>query len=158
MRRLRPYLDRVTYVIDEWLERWPDGQAEARRADALLRTSDVMWRMEGAVHPILVGIWRSTERLTSGRVELRAGQRSDPPDTRATSPGTCSRGGSACGCPSWGFPGPGRLVPHERGDGFYVPAGAPYVLSNQTERVARFTFRGRPDLPRRGGAGESSDP
>ena len=73
----------------------------------VLRTSDVMWRMEGEVHPILVGIWRSTERLTSGRVELRAGQRTDPRRHAGDLAGYVLEGRVSLWLPELGFPGPG---------------------------------------------------
>ena len=141
--KTRPYLDRVTYVTDEWLERWPEGRAGAAASHTMqvLRTSDVMWRMEGEEHPILVGSWRSTEQLTSGRVELRAGQRSDRRRHAGDLAGYVLEGKVSLWLPELEVPGPGNGWFHMRaGDGFYVPAGAPYVLSNQTERAAMFTF------------------
>ncbi len=139
----RPYLDRVTYVMDEWLERWPDADADlaATRTMRVLRTPDVLWRMEGDGHPILVGIWRSTERLTSGRIELRAGQRSDQRSHAGDLAGYVLEGRLSVWLPELETPGPGNGWFHmSPGDGFYVPAGTPYAFYNQTEQVARFVF------------------
>jgi len=59
--------------------------------------------------------------------------------------------------PELEVPGPGNGWFHMRaGDGFYVPAGAPYVLSNQTARVATFTFGVAPVYLGEPAPGESS--
>jgi quercetin dioxygenase-like cupin family protein len=139
----RPYLDRATYVMDEWLERWPDAEADAAASNTMqvLRTSDVLWRMEGDDHPVLVGIWRSTEQLTSGRIELRAGQRSDTRRHAGDLAGYVLEGRVSMWLPELEVPGPGNGWFHMTvGDGLYVPAGAPYVLYNQTEAAARLAF------------------
>ena len=113
--------------------------------------------MEGEDHPILVGIWRSTERLTSGRVELRAGQRSDRRRHAGDLAGYVLEGRVSLWLPELEVPGPGNGWFHMgAGDGFYVPAGAPYVLSNQTELVARFTFGVAPAYLGEPAPGESS--
>ena len=139
----RPYLDRATYVTDDWLERWPDAAAEqaATQTMRVLQSGDVLWRMEGEDHPVLVGIWRSSERLTSGRIELRAGQRSDVRSHAGDLAGYMLEGRLSVWLPTLDVPGPSNgwfhMVP---GDGFYVPAGEPYALFNQTAEPTRSVF------------------
>ena len=141
--KTRPFLDDVTYVQDRWLERWADASAEAveERTMRVLRSPDVLWRMEGEDHPILVGIWRSTDQLTSGRVELRPGQRSDMRRHGGDLAGYVLEGRVSLLLPELQVPGPGNGWFHaDVGDGFYVPAGDPYRLHNETDETARFLF------------------
>ena len=107
----------------------------------VLRSDDVLWRMEGEDHPILVGIWRSTEQLTSGRVELRPGQRSDMRRHGGDLAGYVVEGRVSLLLPELQVPGPGNGWFHaDVGDGLYVPAGEPYRLHNETGETARFVF------------------
>jgi quercetin dioxygenase-like cupin family protein len=141
--KTRPFLEGATYVADEWLEKWPEAEAEraATRTMRVVRAADVLWRMEGDDHPILVGIWRSTERVTSWRIELRAGQRSDARRHAGDLAGYVLEGRVSLSLPELAVSGPGNGWFHmDPGDGFYVPAGEPYALFNQTARTARFVF------------------
>lgn len=141
--KTRPFLERATYVQDRWLGRWPDdtGEADTARTMRVLRSRDVLWRMEGEDHPILVGICRSTDQLTSGRVELRPGQRTDMRRHGGDLAGYVIEGRVSLHLPALQVPGPGNGWFHvDAGDGFYVPAGDPYRLHNETDEAARFLF------------------
>ena len=155
--KTRPFLDRATYVQDRWLERWPDtaGEADAARTMRVLRSPDVLWRMEGEDHPILVGICRSSDQLTSGRVELRPGQRSDMRSHGGDLAAYVLEGRVSLLLPELQVPGPGNgWFRADVGDGFYVPAGESYRLHNETERDGAVPLRCRTDVPGRGPAGD----
>jgi quercetin dioxygenase-like cupin family protein len=139
--RSRPLLQRSTYVQDGWLERWPSGAAEAaeKRTQRIIRDPDILWRLEGDEHHLLVGIYLSTPRLTVGRAELLPGQRSD----------TIVRGGDQAGYVLEGRLNlflPGRSATGgsngwfqmEPGDGFFVPAEMPHRFYNMSDSPVRF--------------------
>jgi quercetin dioxygenase-like cupin family protein len=141
--KARPYLEGGTYVQDRWLGRWPGAAAEAhaKRSMQVLRETDALWRMEGDEHPILVGIWRSSDELTSGRIELRGGQRSEGRVHGGDLAGYVVDGRLNLFLPDLDVPGPGNgWFQMVAGDGFYVPAGVPYRLHNMTENGIRFLF------------------
>ena len=139
----KPYLSTPTYAQDDWLGAWSAAapQARERHTQHRLGPADVLWRLEGEEHELLVGILLSTEQLTCGSVELLPGRRSDV----RTHAGDCA-----------GYVLEGRLnllLPEaddgshsklwfqvERDDGFFVPAGAGYQLFNMTDGPVRLLF------------------
>jgi quercetin dioxygenase-like cupin family protein len=133
----KPYLSAPTYVQDEWLGGWPAASAAAREryTQQVVRSADVLWRLEGEENQVLVGILLSTDRLTCGVVELLPGQRSDV----RTHGGDCA-----------GYVAEGRLnllllegkqwCQVGTDDGFFVPAGLPYQWFNMTDRPVRLLF------------------
>jgi len=152
--RTRPFLQHETYVQDGWLGRWPEAasDAAAQRSMRVLREADVLWRMEGDEDPLLVGIWRSTDELTSGRTELRGGQRSDTRIHGGDLAGYVVEGRLNLFLPELDVPGPGNAwFQVSAGDGFYVPAGVPYRLHNMTEHRVRFLFGVAPRYLQGGG-------
>jgi quercetin dioxygenase-like cupin family protein len=142
--RTRPYLSEPTYVQDAWLERWPDAAAEAAAGytQRSIRSDQVLWRLEGEVDPLLVGIYLSTPQLTAGSFELLPGQQTD----------AHVHGGDEAGCVLEGrmnlfFPdgphpdGPGNAwFQVEADDGWYVPEGVPHRYFNMTDRPVRALF------------------
>jgi quercetin dioxygenase-like cupin family protein len=141
--RTRPLLDRAAYAQDALLQRWPDAAGEAAGSASIrtLREADALWRLEGEDHPILVAIWRSTSALTSGTVELRPGQRSDTRVHGGDLAGYVTEGRVHLFLPDLDVPGAGNgWFRMDAGDGFYVPAGAPYRVHNMTEAPARYVF------------------
>ena len=139
----KPYLSTRTYVQDEWLGAWPALAAPARERHTqhVLRPTDVLWRLEGEEHELLVGILLSTERLTCGSIELLPGRRSDV----RTHAGDCvgyvfegrlnlllPEGSDGSSAKQW--------FQMEREDGFFVPTSLPYQLFNMTERPVRLLF------------------
>jgi mannose-6-phosphate isomerase-like protein (cupin superfamily) len=158
--KTRPYLTQATYVQDQWIGRWPEAAGEAAEGHTMrvLRARDVLWRIEGDEHPILVGVWRSTDELTSGRVELRGGQRSDTRVHGGDLAGYVVEGRLNLFLPDLETPGPGngwfQMGP---GDGFFVPAGVPYRVHDMTEKPVRYLFGVAPRyLPAEASAGGSS--
>jgi quercetin dioxygenase-like cupin family protein len=129
----------VTYADDGALERWP-MEREAIRAEhtmEVLRRDDQLWRLEGDGDPVLVGILASTEHLTAGTIELRAGQRSAIQCHGGDESGYVLEGtvGIRIGADegrSWLEVGPG--------DGFYIPEGVPHRYYNAGSTAARLVF------------------
>jgi mannose-6-phosphate isomerase-like protein (cupin superfamily) len=141
--RTRPFLERATYVQDERLERWPaDAEiAVAKHTQRVLGDREVLWRLEGEEHWLLVGIYLSTPRLTVARGELLPGQRSE----------TIVRGGDQAGyvldgrlnlfLPDHRESGEGNgWFQIEAGDGFFIPAGMAHRFYNMTDAPVRFMF------------------
>ena len=141
--RTKPYLEAPTYVQDQWLGRWPDSRDEAvaSHTQHLISKDEILWRMEGDEHPILVGIYLSTDELTVGSVELLPGQWSD----------SATHGGDEAGLVLDGTLN--LFLPDDTGidkghswfemgvdDGFFVPAGMPHRYYNMTDRTVRFMF------------------
>jgi mannose-6-phosphate isomerase-like protein (cupin superfamily) len=141
--KTQPYLSDTKYVQDQWLGRWPEASDEAKEGHTMrvLRKHDVVWRLEGNENPILVGIWRSTAELTSGQVELRGGQRSDPRLHGGDLAGYVVEGRLNVFLPELDVPGPGNgWFQIDPGDGFFVPAGMSYWVHNMTGDAVRFLF------------------
>lgn len=107
----------------------------------VVRRTDVVWRLEGEEHPIPVGIWRSTDDLTSGTIEIRGGRSSDTRVHGGDLAGYVIEGRLNLFLPDLDVPGPGngwfQMTP---ADGFYVPAGMPYRLHVMTEQRVRLLF------------------
>jgi mannose-6-phosphate isomerase-like protein (cupin superfamily) len=145
--RTKPLLESVTYRQDEWLGRWPDTarEATATHTQRAIKEEDILWRLEGEDHPVLVGIYMSTDELTVGCVELLPGQWSD----------TQIHGGDEAGIVLEGtlnlfLPGEDGLDDGSKwfqmrvNDGFYVPEGEPHRYYNMTDRPVRFMFQWSP--------------
>jgi quercetin dioxygenase-like cupin family protein len=137
--RSRPYLDGAQYTRDEWVGRWPAGANDAFAAHTIrvLRSPDILWRMEGEHRPLLVGILASTEHLTAGVIRLLPGQQSDVRQHGGDSSlyvrsGTLHVHVSDQPPPSWH-----ELAP---GDGFYLPQGTRYQFYNLSAEPAELTF------------------
>jgi quercetin dioxygenase-like cupin family protein len=115
----------------------PGQPSETAGAFAVIRSSDVRWRLEdGEPSPVPVGLYASTEHLTVGRIDLAPGQRT----TWRT------HGGDLCGYVLQGTLGVGVEGPDARrwfelepGDGWYVPQGVPYrFLAHEGATQAMF--------------------
>ena len=127
------------YADDSTLERWP-MERSAIRADCtmeVLRYDDQLWRLEGDSDRVLVGLFASTEHLTAGTMELRAGQRS----------GIQVHGGDESGYVLEGTVGirigadEGRTwLEVKPGDGYYIPEGVPHRYYNAGSSAARLLF------------------
>ena len=137
--RKQPLLEESTYTRDEFLGRWPFAAAEeaATRTIYPIREHDLLWRMEGKKHPLLVGLLASTEHLTVGRIDLQPGQHSDV---------ECHGGDESIYVLSgtvnlrpYGEGRPGWLELHAR-DGGYIPQGTPHQYYNISDKPATLLF------------------
>jgi quercetin dioxygenase-like cupin family protein len=127
--RTQPYLETARYGSDGWLGRWPQAAAEeaAGRTIHPIRAGDVLWRLEGERHPLLVGLLVSTEHLTVGRMDLLPGQQSDA-ECHGGDESLYVLSGTVYVRP-FGESGPGWLE-LAAGDGCYLPAGTRHQYYN----------------------------
>jgi quercetin dioxygenase-like cupin family protein len=102
-----------------------------------VRAGDVLWRLEGQAHPLLVGILVSTEHLTVGRIDLLPGQRSEP-ECHGGDESIYVLSGTAHVRPL-ADTGPGWLELSPR-DGCYLPAGTRHQYYNIGEEPASLLF------------------
>ncbi|MGH2388247.1 MAG: cupin domain-containing protein [Chloroflexota bacterium] len=136
--RAKPYLHTSRYTQDQWLGRWPAAREEARRADSIhVVRDDILWRLEGREHQVLVGLLLATTQLTAGIVRLLPGRQSE----------VRTHGGDlSLYTPAGGLHV--RLPEHEgqrwfelqAGDGFYIPEGVSYQYYNVMDRPVEALF------------------
>lgn len=141
--RTKPFLETATYVQDKWIGRWPDAADDKAAADRfhVVRPDEILWRLEGDEHRILVGIYMSTPELTAGVTELLPGQRSDTHVHGGDQAGLVLEGRLNLLLPGEAGPGPGNgWFEMDADDAFLVPAGAPHRYYNMTDRPVRFAF------------------
>ena len=141
--RTKPYLETPAYVQDEWIGRWPVSakEAAARHTQHVITADDVLWRLEGSEHRILVGIFLSTDELTAGYIELLPGQRSDTRVHGGDQAGYVLEGRLNLFLPEDPGPGPGNgWFQMEEDDGYFVPAGTPHRYYNMTAEPVRLMF------------------
>ena len=136
----KPYLSTPRYSQDQWLGRWPTAADEARKDFALRRVfpQDVLWRIEGEEHQIVVGILMSTDSLTVGYVELLPGQTSDARVHGGDVSLYVLEGRLNVLLPEG--ESQGNWFQMEAADGFYVPAGITYRYFNMSDQVTKFVF------------------
>jgi len=141
--RTKPYLDTPTYVQNEWIGRWPETakEARARHTQHVISADDILWRLEGKEHQVLVGILLSTDELTAGRIELLPGQRSDIRIHGGDLTGYVLGGRLNLLLPESPGPGPGNgWFQMSEDDGFFVPASVPYRYYNMTAEPVQLLF------------------
>ena len=133
----KPNLTAPKYSQDQWLDRWPQAQAEAeaRYTIQVVREGDLQWRLEGTEQQLLVGILASTEHLTVGRMELLAGQRSDVEVHGGDESLYLLEGELNVRVPENEGPRWFELRP---GDGFFIPEGTPHQYYNISGAQASF--------------------
>jgi quercetin dioxygenase-like cupin family protein len=139
----KPYLSEPTYVQDDWLAAWPEAAERARKGHTqhVLRAPDVLWRLEGSEHELLVGILLSTPRVTCGIVEVLPGRRSDVRLHEGDCAGYVIEGRLNLLLPEGSEGSPGKLwFQVERDDGYFVPGGVPHQLFNMTDEPVRLLF------------------
>jgi quercetin dioxygenase-like cupin family protein len=139
--RTRPYLTTSTYVRDDWLERWPPADGTTP-ADSQRPVDRVLWRLEGAEDPVLVGLYMSTPELTAGSLTVLPGQRSDALVRGGDEAGYVISGRLHVFLPEGPEPdGPGNGW-HEvaPGDGWFVPTGVPHRYFNVGDEPVHAVF------------------
>jgi mannose-6-phosphate isomerase-like protein (cupin superfamily) len=138
--RTKPNLTDIRYRDDRWLGRWPMARAEreADRSFHVVRSTDLLWRMEAADEDLLIGLVASTEHLTVGRANLLPGQRSGVKRHDGDTALVVLSGflniflPDADGVPSW--------YESRVGDGFYLPAGTGHQFFNTGAEPVEFLF------------------
>ncbi len=133
----KPYLAEPRYTQDALLGNWPKAIPDAASGwtQHVVRASDVVWRLEGEQHPVLVGIDLSTERLTTARIELLPGQRTDTRIHPGDAVGYVVDGRlNICFPDHSGDSRAKRWFQADEKDGFYVPADTEYQLFNMTDQ------------------------
>lgn len=137
--RTRPYLHTPTYTQDQWLGCWPMERATVQRTATMqvLREPDMLWRLEGREHMVLVGLLAATEHLTVGKVHLLPGQQTDPQVHGGDEGLYLLEGTLHIRLPE----NPGqRWFELKPGDGFYIPEGVPHQYYNVSEKPASLIF------------------
>lgn len=76
--KLQNYLDTSKYTRDNLLENWPNPQINEARSFTIIRDTDLLWRLEGELNKILVGIIASTPNLTVAKIKLLPSQKGSP--------------------------------------------------------------------------------
>ena len=144
--RQQPDLTDFRYSQDEWLGRWPAGQAEARQAHTIrvVRDADLLWRLEGRTRQTLVGLLASTEHLTVGKVYLLPGKQGEMHAHAGDEALYVLEGNPSLTCPAGGGQRWHELSP---GDGFYLPEGVPHQYGNYSSRPACLIFGVAPLYP-----------
>ncbi len=137
--RTKPYLERAQSTRDDWSGRWSAAAEEVLAAYTIrvLRSQDVLWRLEGENRRLLVDIVVATEHLTAGVVRLLPGHRSD----------VRKHGGDCSLYVQWGKlnvhvsdqPPPSW---HELvcGDGSFLPQGTRYKYFHTSAEPAELIF------------------
>jgi quercetin dioxygenase-like cupin family protein len=139
----KPYVSEPRYVRDAWIGRWPEAAAEARAAvtQHVIGRDSVLWRFEGEVNHLLIGIQLSTAQLTTGWIELLPGQRSDPRAHGGDLAGYVLEGClNLCLLDESGDSRANKWFQADVEDGIFVPAGTRYQLFNMTDASVRALF------------------
>ncbi len=133
----KPNLTAPKYSQDQWLDRWPQAQAEAEASYTIqvVREGNLQWRLEGAEQQLLVGILASTEHLTVGKMLLLAGQRSDVELHGGDESLYLLEGALNVRVPENEGPRWFELRP---GDGFFIPEGTPHQYYNMSDAQVSF--------------------
>lgn len=141
--RTQPYLADTTYVQDQWIGRWPlaAGEAAAGHTQRVLRDEDILWRLEGKTSQVLVGIYLSTEELTTAVVDLLPGHVSEPHVHGGDEVGYVRDGRLNMFFPEYPADGQGNgWFEMKAGDGYFVPAGTLHQHLNMSGSPVRFLF------------------
>lgn len=147
-----PIVSSPRYTQDEWLRCWPLKSAEAVAGHVMrvVGERDVLWRLEGERHHVLVGIHASTEHGTLASLSLRPGAKSD---VRAHAGGMCL------------FVRRGKVIVHlpessaaswheaREHDGFHIPPGMRHQFLNMTNEPTEFVYFVAPEYRAPAGTG-----
>jgi quercetin dioxygenase-like cupin family protein len=132
----RPNLTEVRYSRDELLGRWPAAQGEATPHPLrVIRSPDLLWRLEGKQRQIPVALFLSTPCLTAGRVRLLPGQVSESERHAGDEILYVLEGRLNVFVPDLG-----RWLEAHPGDGVYLPLGVVHQYHNVSDRPAAFFF------------------
>jgi len=146
-------LTEVKYTKDEWLGKWPAALDEARRSAAhrVVREADVLWRLEGEKHQVLVGIMASTDQITFGKILLHPKEETEARVHGGDAGLYLQDGEIHVRLPQQTLDARGqtRWFEVKAGDGVYLPEGTPHQYYNPSDRMATLIFGVSPSyLPR----------
>lgn len=135
----RPNLLDPKYSQDQWLEKWPMAQSEAKRSFTMkvLRNADMLWRLEGPDQAVLTGILASTENLTVGVMDIRPGCHSEVQIHSGEESLYLLEGTLNIRLPDHDGQRWFELKP---GDGFYIPKDVPHQYYNIGDGRIRVIF------------------
>ncbi|MCI0718798.1 MAG: cupin domain-containing protein [Acidobacteria bacterium] len=137
-------LTQVKYAKDEWLEKWPAALDEARRSAThrVVREADILWRMEGEKHQVLVGIMASTDQITFGKILLHPKEETEV-RIHGGDAGLYLQDGEVhvrLAQQTLDARGQTRWFDVKAGDGVYLPEGTPHQYYNPSDRMATLIF------------------
>jgi mannose-6-phosphate isomerase-like protein (cupin superfamily)/uncharacterized cupin superfamily protein len=137
-------LTEVKYVKDELLERWPAALDEVRRSAThrVVREADILWRMEGERHQVLVGIMASTDQITFGKIILHPKEETEVRLHGGDAGLYLQAGEVHVRLPQQTLDARGqtRWFDVKTGDGVYLPEGTPHQFYNPSDRMATLIF------------------
>lgn len=120
------------YLDERFIGTWPMSR-EKRASEATMLVfrdeGDLLWEVPNGKAGALVGLYVSTENLTSGRVELRPGARTGPRSHQGDMSFHILAGPAHLLLLDW-LEAAGRWHQLESGDGFFLPGGTRYELFN----------------------------
>ncbi len=129
----------IRAVDDQWLGRWPAAchQAAASCSLRVIRDADVLARLEGSAQQVLVELFVSTEHLTSGRLTILPGRRSERRSYGGDLAGYVSEGELFVRTYDEARPRVFELTPK---DGLFVPAGVEVEFFNYQAATSQLYF------------------
>jgi len=137
-------LSKSRYVQDQWLGRWPAALEEAKRSATLkvVREGDILWRLEGEKHQVLVGIMASTDLITFGKIVLQPKQETEVRIHGGDEGLYLQEGQLHVRLPGQTLDSRGqtRWFDVKAGDGVYLPEGTPHQYYNPSDKMATVIF------------------
>ncbi len=137
-------LTHAKYVQDQWIGRWPAALDEARRNAAIkvVREGDILWRLEGEKHQVLVGIMASTDLITFGKIILQPKQETEVRIHGGDEGLYLQEGQVHVRLPGQTLDSRGqtRWFDVKAGDGVYLPEGTPHQYYNPSDKMATMIF------------------
>ena len=137
--RTRPYLTEPRYTQDQWLGSWPAASEEVRRNATMrvVRDTDLLWRLEGHEHQLLVGLLVATSQITVGKIEVLPGRHGEPEIHGGDESLYVVDGMLHLRLPEHDGQRWYELV---ASDGFFLPAGTPHQYYNISDRPTTLIF------------------
>ncbi len=135
----KPNLAHSRYVRDDLLGRWPMERDRIGAENTIhpLSDTDLLWRYEGTSHRTLVGLYASTEHLTTGKIILQPGHQTEfhahgGDESLLVTSGTVFLQGLDPSGSTWL-----ELGQH---DGGYIPQGVSHRYWNRSSSPAEIVF------------------
>ncbi|MDA2925622.1 cupin domain-containing protein [Acidobacteria bacterium AH-259-G07] len=138
----KPFLEEFKEAQDKWIGQWPMSRAKVEDTFTMevMDDSDLLWRLEGQA---LVGLYASTENLTSGKMIILPGQKTDRHE-HGGDESVYFLEGKSLDIVTF-QDGEKQSFVLEPKDGFYVPEGTPHQYFNMSEEPAILLFQVAPN-------------